>query len=50
MSVQLILSTERPVINLKDLNQFVKTEHFNMKGLYILPDLLQAQDWMVKMI
>ena len=40
---------QRPVINLKGLNQFVKTEHFKMEGLHLLPDLLQPQDWMVKM-
>ena len=39
----------RPVINLKDLNQFVKAEHFKMEGLHLLPDLLQSQDWIVKM-
>ena len=33
----------------KGLNQFVKTEHFKMEGLHLLPDLLQPQDWMVKM-
>jgi len=38
-----------PVINLKGLNQFVKTKHFKMEGLHLLPDLLQSQDWMVKM-
>ena len=35
---------QRPVINLKGLYQFVKTEHFKMEGLHLLPDLLQAQD------
>ena len=35
---------QRPVINLKGLNQFVKTEHFKMEGLHLLPDLLQLQD------
>jgi len=40
---------QRPVINLKGLNQFVKTEHFKMEGLHLLPDLLQSQDWLVKM-
>ena len=39
---------QRPVINLRSLNQFVKTEHFKMKGLHLLPDLLQSRDWMVK--
>jgi len=27
---------QRPVINLKGLNQFVKTEHFKMEGLHLL--------------
>ena len=40
---------QRPVINLKSLNTFVRTEHFKMEGLHILPDLIQAQDWMIKM-
>ena len=40
---------QRPVINLKGLNHFIKTEHFKMEGLRLLPDLLQAQDWMIKM-
>ena len=32
---------QRPVINLKGLNQFVRQEYFKMEGLYFLPDLLQ---------
>ena len=40
---------QRPVINLKGLNQFLKAEHFQTEGLHLLPDLLQPQDWMVKM-
>ena len=40
---------QRPVINLKGLNQFLKAEHFKMEGLHLLPDLLQPQDRMVKM-
>ena len=40
---------QRPVINLKGLNQFVKQEHFKMEGLHLLPDLLQPGDWMAKM-
>ena len=39
----------RPLINLMGLNRFVKAEHFKMEGLHLLPDLLQSQDWMVKM-
>ena len=40
---------QRPVINLKGLNQFVRVEHFKMEGLHLLPDFLQSVDWMVKM-
>ena len=40
---------QRPVINLKGLNQFVRVEHFKIEGLHLLPDLLQSGDWMVKM-
>ena len=39
----------RPVINLKDLNQFVKAEYVKMEGPHLLLDLLQSQDWIVKM-
>ena len=38
---------ERPVINLKSLNKFVKTEHFRMEGIHMLKDL-QPGDWMAK--
>ena len=37
------------MINLKGLNNFVKTGHFKMEGLHILPDLIQPMDWMVKL-
>jgi len=40
---------QRPVINLKALNSFVKTEHYKMEGLHILPDLIQVKDWVIKM-
>ena len=40
---------QRPVINLKALNRFVKHEHFKMEGLHILPNLIQSEDWMVKL-
>ena len=39
---------QRPVINLKRLNQSVKTEHFKMEGTHMLKDLLKAGDWMAK--
>ena len=38
----------RPVINLKQLNQWVETPHFKMEGISTLRDLLRAGDWMVK--
>ena len=47
LSVEKKEGGQRPVINLKSLNTFVRTEHFKMEGLHILPD--QAQDWMIKM-
>ncbi len=34
----------RPVINLKELNVFLKYEHFKMEGIHLLRDLLQPQD------
>lgn len=39
---------QRPVINLKRLNQSVKTEHFKMEGIHTLKDLLKAGDCMGK--
>jgi len=38
----------RPIINLKQLNQWVETPHFKMEGISTLRDLLRAGDWMVK--
>ena len=40
--------TQRPVINLKKLNSFVEYNHFKMEGIHLLKDLLQPQDFMVK--
>ena len=37
------------MINLKGLNSFIRVEHFKMEGLHLLPDLIQSQDWMVKL-
>ncbi len=39
---------QRPVINLKDLNQFVQYEHFKMEGIQTVKDLLQPGDWLTK--
>ena len=38
----------RPVINLKQLNQWVETPHFKTEGISTLWDLLRVGDWMVK--
>ncbi|CAG2233597.1 unnamed protein product [Mytilus edulis] len=39
---------QRPVINLKGLNVFLRYEHFKMEGIHLLKDLLLKNDWMVK--
>ena len=39
---------QRPVINLKYLNHFVKSEHFKMEGLHTVKTLLRKNDWMAK--
>jgi len=44
----LVPSQMRPVINHKQLNQWVETPHFKMEGISTLRDLLRAGDWMVK--
>ena len=38
----------RPLINLKELNVFLKYDHFKMEGIHLLRDLLQPQDWLGK--
>ena len=40
---------QRPVINLKNLNQFLRYEHFKMEGVHMLRDLLKKGDFMVKL-
>ena len=40
---------QRPVINLKALNQFVQVEHFKMEVLHLLPHLIQQEDWIIKL-
>ena len=37
-----------PIINLKHLNRFVKSEHFKMEGLHTVKSLLRRNDWMAK--
>jgi hypothetical protein len=38
----------RPIINLKNLNSFIRYKHFKMEGIDIVKYLLQKNDWMVK--
>lgn len=38
----------RPVINVKNLNKFVKFQHFKMEGIHFLRDLLNVNDWFAK--
>ena len=40
--------TQRPVINLKQLNFHVEYQHFKMEGLHMLRELLQPNDFMIK--
>ena len=40
---------QRPVVNLKCLNQLMRIEHFKKKGLNLLPDLIQPGHWMIKL-
>ena len=39
---------QRPVVNLRALNQFLSYEHFKMEGIHMLRDLLRKRDFMVK--
>ena len=39
---------QRPVFNLRQLNQFIKYEHFKMEGIHMLRDLLKPNDFMAK--
>ena len=39
---------KRPVINLKSLNKYMKSEQFKMEGLHIVKALLQKSNWMAK--
>ena len=39
---------QRPVVNLRPLNQFIPYEHFKMEGIHMLRDLLRKGDFMVK--
>ena len=39
----------RPVINLKRLNQFIPYQHFKMEGLFCLREMLRKDDFMCKL-
>ena len=39
---------QRPVLNLKALNNFVQIEHFKMEGIHTLKDLASLEDWLAK--
>ena len=39
---------QRPVINLKALNEFVVAPHFKMEGIHTLKNLLKPGDWLAK--
>ena len=38
----------RPVVNLKPLDQHITYEHFKMEGIHMFRDLLKLGDWLVK--
>ena len=40
--------SQRPVINLRQLNQLVIWEHFKMENIHLVEHLIQEGDWMVK--
>ena len=37
---------QRPVINLKSRNKYVKSEHLRMEGLHTVKALIQKSNWM----
>ena len=46
---QLVSCKDRPVINLKNLNGIVDYQHFKMEDISTLKDLIQPNDWMMKL-
>ena len=41
--------SQRPIVDLRDLNKFIVWEHFKMEGIHLVKHLLQKGDWMVKL-
>ena len=41
--------SRRPIIDLRELNQFITPHHFKMEGIRTLKGLIQKNDWMVKL-
>ena len=39
----------RPIVNLHELNQFIRYEHFKMENLDSARSFLRIEDWMVKL-
>lgn len=39
---------QRPVFKVRQINQFIKYEHFKMEGIHMLRDLLKPNDFMAK--
>jgi hypothetical protein len=39
----------RPIIDLRELNKFMKKEHFKMEGIHLVKDLMREGDWLVKL-
>ena len=39
--------SQRPVVNLKQLNHFIRKQRFKMEGAKAITDLLQLGDWML---
>ena len=38
----------RPVVNLRPLNRFIRYQHFKMEGIPVVKDLLQQGDWLTR--
>ena len=40
---------KRPVVNLRNLNQYLEYFHFKMEGIHLVRDMIQRGDWLVKL-